>query len=175
MGYVDRHNNFRQGTLHFAKVWKTKTWQTRIQLELLGMTMVDAFLACRKHMPKWQTMEGDSSVFWKFVHVVSAQLDDRPWSEKQREGEESNPIHHCKHLSLGTFKVLSGNLKGNIKRKQMRCKYCRLRMKLAGEKGRSPHTCFGCSFHEVAVCKKYNCWQRHLAEVHKQQNDPFFI
>ena len=175
MGYVDRHNNFRQGTLHLAKVWKTKTWQTRIQLELLGMTMVDAFLACRKHMPKWQTMEDDASVFWKFVHVVSAQLDDRPWSEKQREGEESNPIHHCKHLSLGTFKVLSGNLKGNIKRKQMRCKYCRLRMKLAGEKGRSPHTCFGCSFHEVAVCKKYNCWQRHLAEVHKQQNDPYFI
>jgi hypothetical protein len=175
MGYVDRHNNFRQGTLHLAKAWKTHKWQTRIQLELLGMTMVDAFLACRKHMPKWQSMEEDTSVFFKFVHVVTAQLDDRPWSEKEREGEEANPTHHCKHLSLGSFKVMSGNLKGNIKRKQNRCKYCRLRMKLAGEKGRSPHTCFGCSFHGVAVCKKYNCWQRHLAEVHKQQNNDFFI
>jgi hypothetical protein len=77
MGYVDRHNNFRQGTLHLAKVWKNTRWQTRIQLELLGMT-------CRKHMPKWQTMDESTSVFWKFVHVVSAQLDDRPWFEKQR-------------------------------------------------------------------------------------------
>jgi hypothetical protein len=111
-------------------------------------------------------MEEDTSVFWKFVHVVAAQLNDRPCSQKQREGKESNPIHHCKHLSLGSFKVASGNLKGNIKRKQNRCKYCRLRMKLAGEKGLSPHTCFGCSFHEGAVCRKYNCWQRHLAEVH---------
>ena len=85
------------------------------------MTMADAFLACRKHMPKWQTMENDTSVFFKFVHVVAALLDDRPWSEKQREGEEANPIHHCKHLSLGSFKVRSGNLKGNIKRKQNRC------------------------------------------------------
>jgi hypothetical protein len=175
MGYVDRHNNFRQGTLHLAKVWKTTRWQTRIQLELLGMTMVDAFLASRKHMPKWLSMDDETSIFWKFVHVVSGQLDDRPWSEKQREGEDSNPIHHCKHLSLGSFKVASGNLKGNLKRKQNRCKYCRIRMALAGEKGRSPHTCFGCSFHNVAVCKKYNCWQRHLADVHKQQNEEFFI
>jgi hypothetical protein len=30
MSYVDRHNNFRQGTLHLAKIWKTKRWQTRI-------------------------------------------------------------------------------------------------------------------------------------------------
>ena len=27
MGWVDRHNNFRQGTLHLAKMWKTKKWQ----------------------------------------------------------------------------------------------------------------------------------------------------
>ncbi len=53
----------------------------RIQLELLGMTMVDVFLACRKQMLKLQTMDESTSVFWKFVHVVSAQLDDRPWSE----------------------------------------------------------------------------------------------
>ncbi len=38
MRYVDRHNNFRQGTLKLAKTWKTKRWQTRIQLELLGMS-----------------------------------------------------------------------------------------------------------------------------------------
>ncbi len=53
MGYVDRHNQFRQGYLKLAKIWKTHRWQTRIQLELLGVTMVDAFLACRAQMPKW--------------------------------------------------------------------------------------------------------------------------
>jgi hypothetical protein len=29
MGYVDRHNNYTQGTLHLAKFWKTTRWQTR--------------------------------------------------------------------------------------------------------------------------------------------------
>ncbi len=77
MGYVDRHNNFRQDSLHLAKVWKTKRWQTRTQLELLGMSMVDAFLACRKIMPtsKWKEMEDSESIFWKFIHVVTGQLD----------------------------------------------------------------------------------------------------
>ncbi len=69
MGYVDRHNEFRQGYLHLAKVWKTLRWQTRIQLELLGCTMVDAFLACRAQMPKWQNLDEEKSVFWKFVHT----------------------------------------------------------------------------------------------------------
>ena len=175
MGYVDRHNNFRQGSLHLAKVWKTKRWQTRIQLELLGMSMVDAFLACRKIMPKWKDMEDSESIFFKFMHVVTGQLDSRPWSDRNREGEDNNPSHHCKHLPLGTFTVGSGNLKGTIKRKQNRCKYCKIRMKMRGETGRSPHTTFGCSFHEVAVCKKFNCWDRHLAEVQNNHSDEFAI
>ena len=63
MGYVDRHNNFRQGTLKLAKTWKTKRWQTRIQLELLGTTIVDAFLACRKVMPKYRDLDDTDSIF----------------------------------------------------------------------------------------------------------------
>jgi hypothetical protein len=85
MGYVDRHNSFRQGTLHLAKIWKTKRWQTRIQLELLGLAMVDAFLACRSIMPKWQDVDDSDSVFWKFVHVVIGQIDNRPMSARERE------------------------------------------------------------------------------------------
>ncbi len=52
MGYVDRHNRFRQGILHLPNIWKTKRWQTRIQLEILGLTLVDSFLASRKLMPR---------------------------------------------------------------------------------------------------------------------------
>ncbi len=81
MGHVHRQNQFRQGLLHLAKTWKTKTWQTRIQFELLGMTLVDAFLASRVCMPKYKSMPDDESVFWKCVHQVIAQLEARPASE----------------------------------------------------------------------------------------------
>jgi hypothetical protein len=175
MGFVDRHNNFRQGTLKLAKTWKTKRWQTRIQLELLGMTMVDAFLACRKVMPKYRDLDDSDSIFWQFVCAVIGQIDSRPTSDRTREGEAENPTLHCKHVSMGQYRVLTGTYKGSLKSKQARCKYCALRRKDTREKGNSPPTCFCCSFHDVAVCKKYNCWQMHLAEVERNQRDEFAI
>jgi hypothetical protein len=48
-------------------------------------------------------------------------------------------------------------------------------MKMNKEKGRAPPTCFECSFHSVAVCKKHNCWQRHLAAVLRVQDEEFAI
>jgi hypothetical protein len=165
MGYVDRHNQFRQGFLNLAKIWKTHRWQTRIQLELLGLTMVDAFLACRAQMPKWQNLDEDRSVFSKFLHTVIGQIDSRPMSAREREGEEENPTMHCKHVPLGQYRVTSGTYKGSVKSKQARCKYCPLRKRREGESTVSPPTCFWCGFHEVAVCRKHNCWERHLAEV----------
>jgi hypothetical protein len=54
MGLVDKHNCFRQGILHLPNIWKTKRWQTRIQLEIRALTLVDSFLACKQIMPKWQ-------------------------------------------------------------------------------------------------------------------------
>ena len=175
MGYVDRHNNFRQGTLHLAKIWKTKRWQTRIQLELLGMTLVDSYLACRKIMPKWQGLDDMESIFWKFAYTVIGQIDSRPQNDRVREGEDEIPTQHCKHVPLGQYKVISGTHKGAIKSKQARCKYCHERKKRASESGVSPPTCFQCCFHEVAVCRKFNCWERHLAEVRKNQKDGFEI
>ena len=49
------------------------------------------------------------------------------------------------------------------------------RKRKAKETGVSPPTCFQCSFHEVAVCRKHNCWERHLAEVRQNQRDGFEI
>ena len=87
MGHVDRHNQYRQGLLHLAKIWKTKRWQTRVQFELLGLTIVDAFLACRYSMPKWKHDQRDEdSIFWKFVCTVISQLDARPMSARVRDG-----------------------------------------------------------------------------------------
>ena len=176
MGHVDRHNQYRQGMLHLAKIWKTKRWQTRVQFELLGLTIVDAFLACRYSMPKWKHDQSDEeSIFFKFVHTIIAQLDARPMGTRVRDGDEpSNPTFHCKQISLGHYKVKDGTYKGNIKTKQKRCKYCRERKDEANEMGRAPPTCFHCSFHKVAVCKKYNCWSHNIAEVNRGEAENSF-
>jgi hypothetical protein len=50
MGWVDRHNRFRQDILGLHNIWKTKRWQTRVQIELMAMALVDAFL--RELLPK---------------------------------------------------------------------------------------------------------------------------
>ncbi len=155
MGHVDRHNQFRQGLLHLAKTWKTKTWQTRVQLELLGLTLVDAFLACRVCMPKWKAMSDNESVFWLFAHQVITQLDARPASERpEREDVPFCPTELCKHVSMGQYRIRTGTYKVCLKNKRSRCKYCKERMNIHDQKGRPPPTCFGCSHHGLAICKK---------------------
>jgi hypothetical protein len=145
-------------------------------MELLGITLVDAFLACRACMPNWKAMPDHESVFWKFAQVVITQLDSRPASERlTREDELADPTFNCKHVSMGRYKIATGPHKGHLKMKQSRCKYCKERMKINKEKGRAPPTCFECSFHSVAVCKKFNCWQRHLAAVQRVQEEEFAI
>ncbi len=49
MGAVDRHNFYRQGVLRLHMAWTTKTWQTRIQMEILALALVDSFLACKNY------------------------------------------------------------------------------------------------------------------------------
>ena len=139
------------------------------------MTLVDSYLACRKIMPKWQGMDDMESIFWKFACTIIEQIDSRPVNEREREGEDENPTQHCKHVAIGQYRVTSGTHKGAIKSKQARCKYCHERKKKASETGVSPPTCFHCSFHEVAICRKHNCWERHLAEVRKNQREGFEI
>ena len=81
------------------------------------------------------------------------------------------PSHHCKQVPLGQYRVTSGTYKGAVKSKQARCKYCPLRKRREGESTVSPPTCFWCSIHEVAICRKHNCWERHLAEVTRNHNE----
>ncbi len=35
MGYIDRHNRYRQNILGLSKLWRTKKWQVRMILEIL--------------------------------------------------------------------------------------------------------------------------------------------
>jgi hypothetical protein len=133
------------------------------------------FLACRKIMPKYRDLDDSDSIFWQFVCAVIGQIDSRPASDRTREGEAENPTLHCRHVSMGQYRVETGKHENSLKSKQVRCKYCSLRRKDKGETGNSPSTCFCCSFHDIAVCKKYNCWQSHLEEVERNKEDEFAI
>jgi len=48
---IDVHDHFRQGSLNFEEGWKTKCWWHRLFSSMLGMTVVDAFLAQRYDNP----------------------------------------------------------------------------------------------------------------------------
>jgi hypothetical protein len=131
MGWVDRHNRYRQGILGLHNIWKTKRWQTRIQLELLGVSLVDSFLARLRLLPKWQSEKDDDqdgSLFWKYVCELLKQLDQTPRHERNRENE-IDPAAGCVQIRLGVTKILSGINKGNHKTVQQRCTSCRARNK----------------------------------------------
>jgi hypothetical protein len=166
MGYVDRHNRFRQGILHLPNIWKTKRWQTRIQLEILGLTLVDTFLACRKLMPKWREEGDEESIFWKFVAVLLPQIDSRGKNDLFHEPEDLAQREQCHMIRLGNKRTVDGVHRGEIRAVQMRCTSCRKRNKRDNVPGRSPLTAWCCSLHtDVFICRGRNCWEEHVQEV----------
>ena len=176
MGYVDRHNQFRQGILHLPNIWKTKRWQTRIQLEILALTLVDTFLACRKLMPRWQTESDDESIFWKFVHVLLPQIDTRGKDDLFREPEQDDLRERCHMIRLGNKRTIEGTHRGELRAVQMRCTYCSKRNKLNHVAGRSPLTAWCCSVHsDTYTCRGRNCWEEHMQEVrlHRETDNAF--
>jgi hypothetical protein len=68
-------------------MWKTKRWETRMQTEVLGTSMVDAHLTCRWLMPKWRDREDCESSFLAFVNEVVLQIDGRAEEQLDLEME----------------------------------------------------------------------------------------
>jgi hypothetical protein len=169
MGWVDRHNRFRQGILHLPNIWTTRRWQTRIQLEILALTLVDTFLACRKIMPRWQKEGDEEGIFWKFVATLIPQIDPRGKDELSYEDEDDALCAtRCHMVRLGQKNTYDGKHRGETRAIQMRCTYCSLRNKRTKTTGRSPLTAWTCSVHnKIYACKHKNCWQDHLAEVYR--------
>jgi hypothetical protein len=165
MGWVDRHNRYRQGISGLHSIWKTKRWQTRIQLELLSVTLVDYFLACLSLLPKWQIekdAEQEDSLFWKYVCVLINQLDQTQRHERNRENEV-DPSTRCVQIRLGEKKIMSGINKGTSRAVQGRCKSCRARNKRFEKKGNSFNTAWGCVCHPgLYFCRNKTCWAEHL-------------
>ena len=171
MGYVDRHNRFRQGILHLPDIWKTKRWQTRIQLEILALTLVDSFLACRKLMPRWQEEGDEESIFWKFVCELLPQIDSRGRDELFHEPDELDR-EMCQMVRIGTKRTRDGATRGQIRAVQMRCTFCSKRNKQRNVKGRATLTAWSCSLHSTTyACKSKTCWEEHLAEVRREETD----
>jgi len=168
MGWVDRHNRYRQGILGLHDIWKTRRWQTRIQLELLGVTLVDSFLASLHVLPKWQMEkeeEQDGSLFWKFVIVLLKQLDQAANHETTRD-DVVDPSSRCVQVRLGEKKIMTGVNKGTSRAVQGRCTSCRARNKRFEKKGRAPNTAWGCVCHPgLYFCKNKTCWAEHLRQV----------
>ena len=76
MGWVDRHNRFRQDILGLQNIWKTKRWQTRMQIEILAMGLVDAFLIARKFLPRWKLVDDSESAFFRFLRELLPTIAD---------------------------------------------------------------------------------------------------
>ena len=95
MGYIDRHNRYRQNILGLAKLWRTKKWQVRVILEIFGMAVVDSFLLARKFIPRWQNADTDDGVFWRYMYDGS-----RPTVSEYK----------CEQVLIGKGKVEKGKM-----------------------------------------------------------------
>ena len=161
MGYVDRHNRFRMDILGLARVWKTKKWQSRMIVEILGMALVDCFLLARKFVPAYMSMSDTDSTFWQFVKRLLPQL------HPEREGSSSVEVDMralCTQVKLPTYKVSRGKHVGRIMTQQQRCVYC-VKNKRVGKDKRAIRTAWTCICHpDNYCCKKSECWIEHLAD-----------
>ena len=163
MGYVDRHNRFRQDLLGLYRVWRTKSWQQRFITEFFGIAIVDAFLLARKFVPRWMNASTKRSVFWAFCNRLLPQMatfsdpDDLP---------EAPPVTECEPRLQGKYTVANGVHAGELRTKQQRCTYCkRAEPKRTKKDGRAIRTCYTCVAHpKVYMCKK-GCWEEHLADT----------
>ena len=171
MGYVDRHNRFRQNLLGLHKLWRTKKWQVRVILDLFGIALVDSFLLARKFIPRWKDAEDTESVFWKYVMTLLPQV------ASEYEGRQTVSLYKCEQVLIGKQKVETGKSAGRIVAKQMRCTFCiktNKKRRMTGEENtssdsgtpkRSRRTAYTCLGHREAFsCKGGECWQQHLKE-----------
>ena len=173
MGFVDRHNRYRQNILGLATLWRTKKWQVRVILEIFGMSLVDSFLLARKFVPRWKNAEDNEGIFWKYVAALLPQI------APSNDCGQSRSLFKCEQVLIGKKKVEHGKNVGRVVAKQQRCVYCvkskRIQKKNpedtsstdSGTPKRSRRTAYTCICHREAFsCKERvgTCWQQHLKE-----------
>ena len=166
MGYVDRHNRYRHEMLGLHVVWKTRRWQTRLQIEMIAIAVIDTYLLARKFMPRYALTDDETeSNFWKFTRDLITQLTrDRPPDDERG--------HRCFQVA-GNKYVVGGTNPGRNLSRQYCCHYCsasrRKEVKADGSSGKkAPRSSFSCIAHpKIFMCRKGKgtCWEEHLADV----------
>ena len=181
MGYIDKHNRYRQNILGLSKLWRTKKWQVRMILEMFGMALVDSFLLARKFVPRWQHIDDNDGIFWKYVVALLPQI------AASNDGGPTRSLYKCEQVLIGKKKVEHGKSAGRVVAKQQRCVYCiqskKMQKKNAedtsssdnGTPKRARRTTYTCICHKEAfMCKEGVglCWQQHLKE-HASSEETF--
>ena len=164
MGWVDRHNRYRQDIFGLQNIWKTKRWQTRMQIEILAMGLVDAFLIARKFLPRWKQVDDSESAFFRFLRELLPTIADAAEAVSARQVRSK-----CSQTLIGKGIVQEGAKKGMEYAKQGRCHYCIKRKVKEDKEGstRSRRTAYTCCHHPaIYVCKAGlgECWLEHLAD-----------
>ena len=179
MGNVDLHNRFRQGMLGLHKVWRTTTWQARVQSELFTACAIDAFLLSQQFLPKWTrtNYEGDddSKLFAWLGALMGSLINMVEENDNVARAEVAvREERECRQVPIGRKRVKTGRGEGNYRAIQQRCKYCTMvgkKEKFNPDSNAKPGACrttFTYSIHgNVFMCKigKNNCWAAHLEEV----------
>ncbi len=143
MGWIDRHNRFRQDVLGLHVIWKTKRWQTR--------TQIDAFLIARKFIPKWRHVDDSESSFFRFLRKLLPMIADSNEDLAARQVRSK-----CFQMLIGKLIVKEGPKKGQEYAKQGRCHYCIKSKKKEDKAGsiRSRRTAYTCSCHPKSMSAK---------------------
>ena len=94
--------------LRLHKRWRTNTWQTRIQNELIAMAVVDAYLCAAKFMPKWRSAVANygshyTSKLFDFIADLCATMKTL-LSENGNVMREPEPVAQvCKQVPIGKY------------------------------------------------------------------------
>jgi hypothetical protein len=152
-----------------AEIWKTKKWQTRVMMEMMGIALVDSFLLARKFLPRWASQPDTDSVFWRYVRVLLPQLSEHSLDHVPRTANQTS----CHQVLMGKAKVVDGDHVGRVYGKQGRCKYCTQAGRKEPNKDKTPGTRarrsgYTCIAHkDVVMCKigRGCCWDEHVADV----------
>ena len=177
MGWVDQHNRRRQAMLRLDQVWRTMRHQTRMKMEIMALSVVDAFLACRTFMPKWRDTPNDESVFDKFLLAVIPQLDRRAEEELLTTAAADDDVAgQCQQVPTGRRFITEGANSVRTTDTQQRCGACKAEgRKEVNKHGEptsvTPRTSYTCTIHPGVHCchstkvlthPERGCWQRHL-------------
>ncbi|EGZ15955.1 hypothetical protein PHYSODRAFT_507869 [Phytophthora sojae] len=160
----DVHDHLRQGSLAIEREWITQSWMHRVFGTILGMVVVDAYLAYRHESTERQFVESTVLNFSDFVSQLAHQLIFNEHTMKRTLRTDSGststdePSHTLK--AFGDLPQYSEARKAG-KRVQRQCRLCHKKCS---------YYCVGCSdvhlksFYGVCGPRSHRaCFSEHLA------------